>query len=64
MLERGSVLPDEDETEAGACGTWEWQDVGDVWKGEERWLTSVEEEEIMEEEADEEQTSVRIGGDG
>ena len=58
MLERGSVLPDEDETEAGACGT------GDVWKGEERWLTSVEEEEIMEEEADEEQTSVGIGGGG
>ena len=50
--------------QAGACGTWEWQDVGDVWKGEERWLTSVEEEEIMEEEADEEQTSVGIGGGG
>ena len=22
--------------------TWEWQDVGDVGKGEERWLTSLE----------------------
>ena len=34
-------------------GTWEWQNVGDVGKGEERWLTSLEEEEIIEEEADE-----------
>ena len=30
-------------------GTWEWQDVGEVGKGEEGWLTSLEEEEIMEE---------------
>ena len=29
--------------------TWEWQDVGDVGKVEERWLTSLEEEEMMEE---------------
>ena len=43
------------------CGAREWKDFGDVGKGEERLLTSLE-EEIMEEEGDEERTSVGMVG--
>ena len=53
MLEREGGLRDEDEREARVCGTWEWKEVGDVGKGEERWLMSLEEEERIEGEADE-----------
>ena len=63
MLERGGGLREEDE--AGVCGAWEWKEVGEVGKGEERWFISLEEEEErMEEEAEEEQTSVGMGGGG
>ena len=62
MLERGCGLRDEDES--GVCGVWEWKVLGDVGKGEERLLMSLE-EEIMEDEADEadeERTSVGMVG--
>ena len=63
MLERGGSLRDEDD--AGVCGAREWKEVGEVGKGEERWFSSLkEEEERMEEEAEEERTSVGIGGGG
>lgn len=64
MLERGGGLRDEDEAEAGVSGTREWKDLGEVGKGEERWFTSLEEVEMMEEEVDEERTSVGMGGGG
>ena len=41
-------------------GAREWRDLGDVGKGEARLFTSLE--EIMEEEADEERTSVGMVG--
>ena len=63
MLERGGGLRDEDE--AGVCGAREWKEVGEVGKREERWFSSLEEdEERMEDEADEERTSVGMGGGG
>ena len=63
MLERGGGLRDEDE--AGVCGAREWKEVGEVGKGEERWCSSLEEEEErMEDDADEERTSVGMGGGG
>ena len=58
-LERGGGLRDEDES--GVCGAREWKDLGDIGKGEERLLTSLE-EEIMEDEADEERTSIGMVG--
>jgi len=45
MLERGGGL----QGEAGVCVTREWKDLGDVGKGEERWFTSLEEEEAVDE---------------
>ena len=54
----GPRLQDEDEDEAGVCGTWEWKEIEFVEQNEERWLKS--QEEIMEEEADE----VGMGGGG
>ena len=63
MLERGGGLRDEDE--AGVCGAREWKEVRKVEKGEERRLNSQEEEEErMEDEADEERTSVGINDGG
>ena len=59
MLERGGGPQDEDEY--GVCGARAWKNLGDVRKGEERLLTSLK-EEIMEEEADEERTSVGMVG--
>ena len=50
-----------DKDEAGVCGARQWKEVGEVEKGEERWFNSQEEEEErMEDEADEERTSVGI----
>ena len=47
------------------CGAREWKEVGEVGKGEERWFNSQEEEEErMEDEADEERTSVGINDGG
>ena len=63
MLKHGGGLQEEDE--AGVCDAREWKEVGEVGKGEERWCSSLEEdEERMEDEADEERTSVGIGGGG
>ena len=62
MLEHGCGLQDEDESEV--CGAREWKDLGDIGKGEERLLMSLE-EEIMEDEADEaneEWTSIGMVG--
>ena len=59
MLECGGGLRDEGEAEAGVCGTRNWKNSGDVGKVEERWFTSLEEEEErMEEYADEERTAL------
>ena len=47
------------------CGAREWKEAGEVGKGEEMWFISLEEEEErMEEEVDEERTSVGMGGGG
>ena len=63
MLEHGGGLRDEDEAEV--CGAREWKEVGEVEKGEERWFNSQEEEEErLEDEADEERTSVGINNGG
>ena len=61
MLERGRSLQDEDEGEDGVCSKPQWKEVGDVGKGEEMLFISLK-EEIMEEEADEERTSVGMVG--
>ena len=47
------------------CGAWEWKEVGEVEKVEERWFNSQEEEqERTDDEADEEWTSVGIHNGG
>lgn len=56
VLEHGGGLRDEDEAEAGVCGTQEWKDLADVGKGEGRRFTSPEEE------ANEDRMSVGMGG--
>ena len=61
MLKRGRGPQDEDDAEDGVCSKPQWKEVADAGKGEERLLTSLE-EEIMEEEADEERTSVGMVG--
>ena len=60
MLKRGRGPQDEDDAEDGVCSKPQWKEIADAGKGEERLFTSLE--EIMEEEADEERTSVGMVG--